>query len=293
MSGGDGRDAFLLAGRRVLVAGGAGTIAGAICRLFAAHGARVFVADVAADRVEALVAEITAAGGDAEGFVGDLTEAEQLEVLVRRLDHAGGTDILVNCLGHYLDAFEPFEENDEDLWQRLYEINLLPVMRACRLVLPGMRERQYGRIINFSSVEGIRASPYLTAYGAFKGAVDAFTRSLAVEAAGDNVLVNAVAVDKTRTIQTNFLQVPPEYEHLVRTWVPRGRYAEGADIANIALFLASDLADWMVGSTLLADGGTIAAGGWYRTPKRWTTQPLIHQYFEDPEANESRPPGLQ
>jgi NAD(P)-dependent dehydrogenase (short-subunit alcohol dehydrogenase family) len=123
--------------------------------------------------------------------------------------------------------------------------------------------------------------------------VDGFTRSLAVEVAGDNVLVNAIASDKTRTIQTNFLQIPPEYDHLVPTWIPRGRYGEGIDNAKIALFLAGDLADWVVGSTLLADGGTIAAGGWYRTPARFTTQPLLHQYFEDPEINPTRPRSLQ
>jgi 2-hydroxycyclohexanecarboxyl-CoA dehydrogenase len=286
-------DAQLLAGRTALVTGGAGTIGSAISRRFAEHGAHVVVADVAADRVEAVVAEISAAGGRAEGYAGDLTVAAELEAAVGVATALGGPDVLVNCLGHYLDAFEPFEQNDEDLWQRLYEINLLPVFRASRLVLPGMRERRYGRIVSFSSVEGIRAAPYLTAYASFKGAIDAFTRSLAVEAAGDNVLVNSVAVDKTRTIQTNFHQIPEDYQHLVRSWIPRGRYGEGEDIANIALFLASELADWVVGATMLADGGTIAAGGWYRTPDRWTTQPLLHQYFEEPEANLSRPRSLR
>lgn len=283
-----GTDAQLLAGRTALVTGGAGTIGAAIARRFTEHGARVVVADVAADRVEQLVGEI-----GCEGYAGDLTDPDQMTAAVGVAIGLGGPDVLVNCLGHYLDALEPFEENAEDLWRRLYEINLLPVFRATRLVLPGMRERRHGRIISFSSVEGIRAAPYLTAYATFKAAVDAFTRSLAVEVAGDNVLVNSIAVDKTRTIQTHFHQIPPEYEHLVRTWVPRGRYGEGKDIANIALFLASDLADWMVGSTLVADGGTVAAGGWYRTPERWTTQPLLHQYFEDPEANLARPRSLR
>lgn len=286
-------DPLQLQGRVALVTGGAGTIGAAIGRAYAAHGARVVVADQAADRVEQVVREIGEAGGDAVGHIGDLTVAEELAGAVAVAEELGGADILVNCLGHYLDSFEPFEENEEELWERLYRINLLPVLRASRLVLPGMRRRRFGRIISFSSVEGVRGSPYLTAYGAFKGAVDAFTRSLAVEAAGDNVLVNAIAVDKARSIQTGFYAVPPEYEHLVPTWIPRGRYAEGEDIANIALFLASDLADWMVGSTLVADGGTLAAGGWYRTPQRWTNQPLLVQYFEDGSANAARPPSLQ
>ena len=286
-------DLLRLDGRVALVTGGAGTIGGAIATAYAEQGARVVVADEAEDQVEEVVGRIVAAGGEAVGHVGDLTVADEMVGAVARADQLGGTDILVNCLGHYLDAFEPFEDNAEELWDRLYRINLLPVMRASRLVLPGMRARKRGRIISFSSVEGVRGAPFLTAYGAFKGAVDAFTRSLAVEAAGDNVLVNAIAVDKTRSIQTGFYQVPEEYERLIGTWIPRGRYAEGVDVANIALFLASDLADWVVGSTLLADGGTLAAGGWYRTPERWTNQPLLLQYFEDRAANDARPPSLR
>jgi NAD(P)-dependent dehydrogenase (short-subunit alcohol dehydrogenase family) len=282
----------MLDGRLAVVTGGAGVIASAVCRLFAEHGARVLFADIDEQRTSGLVAEITDAGGEVEGFTADLRDPQAMGELEARATAQGGADILVNCLGHYL-SIGPFVDNDEDLWQRLYEINVLPVFRACRLFVPGMRERGRGRVINFSSVEAIRSSPFMAVYGAMKAAVDSFSKNLAVEVAGDNVLVNSIASDKTRTIQTNFLQVPPEYEHLVPTWIPRGRYGEGIDNANIALFLASGLADWVVGSTLLADGGTIAAGGWYRTPARWTTQPLLHQYFEPPEVNDSRPRSLQ
>jgi 2-hydroxycyclohexanecarboxyl-CoA dehydrogenase len=282
----------MLDGRLAVITGGAGVIAAATARLFAEHGARLILADLDETRVQEVAAVITAAGGQVEAVAADLREASAMADLEARATAQGGADILVNCLGHYR-TIGPFVDNDEALWQDLYEINLLPVLRACRLFVPGMRERQYGRVINFSSVEAIRSSPFMAVYGALKSAVDGFTRSLAVEVAGDNVLVNAIASDKTRTIQTNFLQIPPEYDHLVPTWIPRGRYGEGIDNAKIALFLACDLADWVVGSTLLADGGTIAAGGWYRTPARFTTQPLLHQYFEDPEINPTRPRSLQ
>jgi 2-hydroxycyclohexanecarboxyl-CoA dehydrogenase len=284
---------MMLENQVAAIAGGAGSIGAEIARLFAAQGASVLIADIAGQRVESLVDEITTSGGRVEGFVADLTSAEAMDEFAARASSFGPPDILVNCLGHYLNSVEPFEETSEQTWQDLYEINLLPVFRACKLFIPGMRERKYGRIINFSSVEGIRASPDLAVYGAFKGAIDAFTRSLAVETARDNVLVNSIAVDKTRSHQTNFLQVPDEYERLIPAWVPRGRFADGIDIGKIALFLASDLSDWMVGATLLADGGTVAAGGWYRTPQRWSTQPLLHQYFESPEVNQTRPRSLQ
>ena len=283
---------MMLEGRVAVVAGGAGSIGGEICRLYATHGAKVLVADRGPDRVDATVAAITAQGGTATGFIADLTAASAMDELAEQADLFGPADILVNCLGHYL-KIEPFERNTEQTWQELYEINLLPVFRSCTRFVPGMRERQFGRIINFSSVEGIRASPDMAVYGAFKGAVDAFTRSLAVEVAADNVLVNSIAVDKTRSYQTNFFQFAEDYKDLIPSWLPIGRLGEPADVAKIALFLASDLASWMVGSTLTADGGTMAAGGWYRTPQRWTTMPLLHQYFEPPEVNLARPRSMQ
>ena len=76
-------------------------------------------------------------------------------------------------------------------------------------------------------------------------------------------------------------------------WVPVGRFGQGEDIASVALFLASDLADWIVGHTIVADGGTLAAGGWFRTPERWTNSPLLVQYFQDAEANSTRPWNLR
>jgi NAD(P)-dependent dehydrogenase (short-subunit alcohol dehydrogenase family) len=282
----------LVEGRLAVVTGGAGVIASAVCRLFTEEGARVLFADVDAERTTALQRELAEAGHTAEGVVADLRDASAMTALRERADELGGADILVNALGHYL-SIGPFVDNDDDLWRALWDINVLPVLRACHLFVPGMRERKWGRVITFSSVEAIRSAPFMAVYGACKAAVDSFSKSLAVEVARDNVLVNAIASDKTRTIQTNFLQIPPEYGHLVPSWIPRGRYGEGVDNARIALFLASDLADWIVGSTLLADGGTIAAGGWYRTPARWTTQPLLHQYFEPPEANDERPRSLQ
>jgi NAD(P)-dependent dehydrogenase (short-subunit alcohol dehydrogenase family) len=157
-----------------------------------------------------------------------------------------------------------------------------------------MRERRWGRIVNFSSVEGIRAMPFAAPYTAYKGAIDSFTKSLGVELAGDGIRVNAVAVDKTRSHQVNFYRHGDEYDRHVPVWVPAGRYGEGDDIAAVVLFLASEMAAWIVGQTIVADGGTLSAGGWYRTPARWTNSPLLVQYFEDdPQINAGRPRGVQ
>jgi NAD(P)-dependent dehydrogenase (short-subunit alcohol dehydrogenase family) len=157
-----------------------------------------------------------------------------------------------------------------------------------------MRERGWGRIVNFSSVEGIRAAPALAVYAAFKAAVDAFTKSLAVDVARDGIRVNAIAVDKTRAYQVGHYELPEEYARLANTWIPSGRYGEPEDVAGVVLFLSSELSSWVTGQTIVADGGTLSAGGWFRTPTRWTNQPLLVQYFDDdPGENEKRPPAVQ
>ena len=167
-------------------------------------------------------------------------------------------------------------------------------MQATHAVLPGMKERGWGRIVNFSSVEGMRSMPNAAPYTAYKGAIDSFTKSLGVEVARFDIRVNCIAVDKTRAHQVNFYDLGEEYDPHVPIWVPAGRYGEGDDVAAVVLFLSSDMCSWVVGQTIPADGGTLAAGGWYRTPVKWTNSPLLVQYFEDdPAINAARPRGLQ
>ena len=284
----------LLAGRVAVVTGGAGGIGAAICRVFAGHGADVVVADVDRDRTRAVAAQVRQVGCRALPVVSDLTTRAAVDRLVMRtLAAFGRADILVNGVGHHLRTHGKFEDSTEEQWEALYRVNLLPVFRVTRAFVPGMKERGWGRIVNFSSVEGIRSAPALAVYSAFKRGVDGFTKSLGVDLARHGILVNAVAVDKTRSYQGGFYQLPPEYERLVPTWVPAGRYADGEDVARAVLFLASDLNSWVVGQTLVADGGTLSAGGWLRTPRRWTNQPLLVQYLEDPAINEGRPPFVQ
>jgi NAD(P)-dependent dehydrogenase (short-subunit alcohol dehydrogenase family) len=284
----------LVAERVAIVTGGAGSIGGATCIALADHGADVVVADVDAERTATVVAEVERRGRRAHGVVADLTAEGAVDAMVAEAtDVFGRVDILVNALGHHLALAGPFEESTEEGWDRLYRVNLLHVMQACRAVLPGMRQRGWGRIVNFSSVEGIRAMPQAAPYTAFKGAVDSFTKSLGVEVAGAGIRVNCIAVDKTRAHQVNFYALGEEYDPMIPVWVPAGRYGEGADVAGVVLFLASELGAWVVGQTIPADGGTLAAGGWYRTPNKWTNSPLLHQYFEDPSVTQGRPPALR
>lgn len=285
----------LVEGRIAVVTGGAGAIGSASCTALADHGADVVVVDIAADRVDELSQRVQDSGARAHGIVADLTEDGAVEAAIREAESTfGRVDILVNALGEHLALAAPFEQSDESGWDALYRVNLLATMRASHAVVPGMKQRGWGRIVNFSSVEGIRAMPFAAPYTAYKGAIDSFTKSLGVELARDGIRVNCIAVDKTRAYQVNFYDLGEEYDRHVPVWVPAGRYGEGADIASIVLFLSSEMAAWIVGQTIVADGGTLSAGGWYRTPTRWTNSPLLLQYFEDdPSINAARPRSVQ
>ncbi|MCU1375270.1 MAG: short-chain dehydrogenase/reductase [Actinomycetia bacterium] len=285
----------LVAGRVALVTGGAGAIGAASCVALADHGADIVVVDVDAERTAAVVADVEARGRRALGIVTDLTVDGAVDDAVgQAVDELGPIDVLVNALGHHLALAAPFEDSTDEGWDALYRINLLHVFQASRAVLPGMKQRGWGRIVNFSSVEGIRSMPRAAPYTAFKGAIDSFTKSLGVEVAGDGIRVNAIAVDKTRSHQVNFYEQPEEYDRHIPIWVPAGHLAHADEVAAVVLFLASELSGWVVGQTIPADGGTLAAGGWYRTPTKWTNSPLLHQWFDDdPATNEGRPPSFR
>ena len=222
-----------------------------------------------------------ALGRKAVPVVTDLRKREGIDQLKKAaFDAFSHVDILANGLGDHLWMGGPHENSTEEQYQALYEVNLLHIFRACQAFIPSMRERGWGRIINFSSVEGIRSIPNLAVYAAFKGAINSFTKSLGVELGRYGIHVNAIAVDQVKAYQIP--ETPKELERLIPIWIPAGRKGEGEDVARIALFLASDLSSWVVGDVIAADGGTLAAGGWYRTPTGWTNRPLLHQWIEDP-----------
>jgi NAD(P)-dependent dehydrogenase (short-subunit alcohol dehydrogenase family) len=150
-------------------------------------------------------------------------------------------------------------------------------MLVTHAVLPGMVDRgRGGSIINVSTVEAFRGKPHSAVYAAYKGAVTQFTKSLALEVGRHGIRVNAVAPDLTETLQVPYERwVQPDQQHLISTWVPVGRFGTADDQAGVALFLASDLGAFVTGTTIHADGGSLAAGGWFRTDRGgWTNRPL-------------------
>jgi 2-hydroxycyclohexanecarboxyl-CoA dehydrogenase len=264
----------LLEGRSAVVTGGGGGIGRAISERFAAEGASVVVAEVDADRAAETVAAIGAAGGEAVAVVGDVTDAAFVAELATR---AGTVDVLVNNVGHYLTRGHDFLAAGPDEWDALHAVNLRHVLLCTRAFVDGMIGRGRGSIVNVSSVEAFRAIPNRPVYSAYKAAVTGFTRSLAVDLGNSGVRVNAIAPDLTESLQVRYSEwVPPEQQDRIPAWVPVGRFGTADDVAGVALFLASDLSAFVTGTTVHADGGSLAAGGWFRRPDgTWTNRPIV------------------
>jgi NAD(P)-dependent dehydrogenase (short-subunit alcohol dehydrogenase family) len=258
----------LLAGRRAVVTGGGGGIGRGIASLFTEHGASVVVAEVDASRADEMRPVVDAV------VECDVTTPEGVRALVGAA--GADVDVLVNNVGHYLFRRHDFVESDEDEWEKLHSVNFLHVLRCTRAFLPSMLRLGRGSIVNVSTVEAFRAAPQHAVYSAYKAAITGFTRTLAMEVGNAGVRVNAIAPDLTQSLQVPYDRwVPPEQEHLVPTWVPVGRFGTADDVAGVALFLASDLSAFVTGTTVHADGGSLAAGGWFRTERGgWTNRPL-------------------
>jgi NAD(P)-dependent dehydrogenase (short-subunit alcohol dehydrogenase family) len=270
-------DTSLLTDKVAVVTGGGGGIGRGISEAFATHGAMVVVADVDEARASDTVAAIKDRGGEASAEIVDVRERDQVDGLARRvLDRHGRVDVLVNNVGHYLYRGLRFLETDEEHWDALYAVNLRHMFLCTKAFAPSMVERGSGSIVNVSTVEAFRGIPNQVVYSAFKAGVTQFTKSLALDLGNDGVRVNAIAPDLTETIQVPYSRwVKPEQEELIPTWVPVGRFGTPDDIAGCALFLASDLSAFVTGTTVHADGGSLAAGGWFRTRRGgWTNRPL-------------------
>lgn len=253
--------------RRVtVVTGGARGIGGGITRRFAADGDVVVLVDLDADAAEQTAAEVRATGAEVHVVLGDVAHDETVEAIAAQVEALGRVDVLVNNVGDFRPASRDFLHSKPEQWQRLYEVNLLHVLKVTHRLLPRMVEQGAGgAIVNVSTVEAYRGIPGHAAYSGYNAGVSAFTKSLAVEVGRYGIRVNAIAPDLTDTPQTSAeAMLRGRDAEQVPLWIPLGRFGAPEDHADVVAFLASDAARFVTGQTIPVDGGTLAASGWYR-----------------------------
>lgn len=246
-----------LAGRTVIVTGGASGIGRASALLLARAGARVLIGDVDEAGGRSAAAEGAAAGLPIEFLALDLERAASIDRFVAAIRaKAQQADGLVNAAGW--DAVQPFLDNPPELWERIVTVNLTGAIRLTRGVLPPMVAARAGKIVNISSDAGRVGSTGETVYAAAKGGLIAFTKSLAREMARYSITVNCVCPGPTDT--PLFHRQPERIKEALTRAIPFRRIAQPIEIAQAVLFFISDRANYVTGQVLSVSGGLTMAG---------------------------------
>jgi NAD(P)-dependent dehydrogenase (short-subunit alcohol dehydrogenase family) len=244
-----------------LITGGGSGIGRATTLAFAARGARVVVSDIDEASVQAVAEEIRGAGGESLALRTDVSRADEIEAMVgAATERFGGIDFAVHSAGTGgMDA--PTADHLEEVWRQVLDVNLTGVWLCMKHVIPVMLQRGGGVIINVASVAGLVGFPRHAAYAASKHGVVGLTRTAALEYGRHGIRINAVCPGFTRTpmVTDQMLGGSAEAEQQLAARVPLGRLATPEEIAASILYACSDEAGFMIGHTLVLDGGITAA----------------------------------
>jgi 3-oxoacyl-[acyl-carrier protein] reductase len=243
-----------LKGKVAVVTGGASGIGEKTAEFFVQEGVKVLVADLNAERIENTVGSFKKKWGEeAKGISCDVTQEEQVSGMVREaLSQFGTIDFLVNSAG-IGGGMNPLEKAPRGEWQRILDVNLIGTILCCRAVMPILREKKTGRIVNIASEAGVSGEKGLEVYAASKGGVISLTKSLAKNLGRDNITVNAVAPAFIHSPMTAYLT--PEIEQKWLKMYTVKRLGETGDVASMIVFLCSDRCSWITGQTISVNGG--------------------------------------
>ncbi|WP_141453239.1 3-hydroxybutyrate dehydrogenase [Pseudoxanthomonas sp. z9] len=245
----------------ILVTGAASGIGAGVASRLAEAGHHLIVSDLDPAAAETVAAGIRAAGGSAESVALDVTSDDSVAVALATISRP--VDVLVNNAG--LQHVSPLEEFPLGKWDFLIQVMLVGVARLTRAVLPGMRQRGFGRIVNIGSIHALVASPYKSAYVAAKHGLVGFSKVIALETADTDITINTVCpsyvktplVDKQIADQARTRGIPEAevVSQIMLKPMPKGVFIEMDELAGITAFLCSPAARNMTGQTLVVDGG--------------------------------------
>lgn len=239
-----------LVGQTAVVTGGAQGIGFAIAERLTASGARVAIWDVRADILADAVAQL---GPAAAPFTVDITDYDAVAAAVAMTEaHVGPIDILVHSAG-IAGKNAPLDDYDLDEWRRVIDVDLNGAFYVNRAVLPGMKARNYGRIVNIASIAGKEGNPNASAYAAAKAGVIGMTKALGKEVARFDIAVNCItpATAKTRILD----ELKPEFIDYMLSRIPRGRFLEVSEAANMVAWLVSRENSFTTASVFDLSGG--------------------------------------
>ncbi len=245
---------FSLDGRTALVTGGSRGIGGAIVELFARHGAKVAIADIARDEMAAITARLEADGRAAIAVACDIADPDAVARMADTVQsRLGPVDIVINAAGIGGDV--AFTDLSIAQWDRMIGVHLRGTFLVTQQFFAGMIERRWGRVINIASQLAYKGAPGLAHYCAAKAGIVGFTRALAYEGAPHGVLVNAIAPGPVETAILNGLS--DEWRAMKLAQLPTGRFGTVDEIAPTALLLASEAGSYYCGQTLSPNGGDV------------------------------------
>jgi NAD(P)-dependent dehydrogenase (short-subunit alcohol dehydrogenase family) len=262
------------AGKVVLITGAGGGIGRATALAFAARGAKVVVVDFDAKLGEESAALVRQAGGQARFVQADVTKSAEVRAYVQAaLDEYGRIDCFFNNAG-IEGKVVPIQEYDEDAFDAVIAVNLKGVFLGLRHVLPVMLKQGGGTVVNTASVAGLFGGPGMPAYVASKHGVLGLTKVASADVAGQGVRVNAVCPGPVETRMMRSLESqrnpndPGAIADAMRAGMPTGRYTLPEEVANMVLYLCSDLSGNVTGTQFVVDGGRSGTGGSVSTIRR-------------------------